>query len=483
MLKAEKLAFLMASVFFVVYAVMGVNDLYKFEVMGWDMAIFDQGVWNWSRIRFPFSSFHDIWWLGDHFHLILAALAPLYWIWAHPAALIVAQAFLVCFGGLTLYLLALEVTKSRKVSLALYFAYLTYFPLQWHMFSGFHEMAFLPLCLGGALYFLHMKKWRAYWVFVALSHLIKEDVGLLIAAVGVWMVVADRKNWKAGVVTFLVGAVYSMLVIGIIMPALSSGQYRHLGYGKMGENLVDVAVNVVRDPGVLVSGFTDSSVKLKTMLISFLPFGFLPFASLASLVPIYVSFAVRFFDYGKEIRWTPYFAYSIPAAVLIFWGSLQGVGAILRRRRSFGWLVALVVVALSVGQNYVLHAPIHSIVKRGYFGKTAWMSDNHKVIDCVPDGVSVSAQNSLAPWLSRREKIKIFPEGLGYDYVVLDLHAGQSENSFHFLGSEKTKYIYEDLIENGYYEEVCRYNSAVALRKTGKEIKLNYPFEIEIYEK
>jgi len=114
------------------------------------------------------------------------------------------------------------------------------------------------------------------------------------------------------------------------------------------------------------------------------------------------------------------------------------------------------------------------------------MIDNKNAIDCVPDNVSVSAQNNLAPYLSQRHKIKVFPEGLnkGYEYIVVDLHKGQSENSFHFLGSGNTQFIIDDLVSRGLYQKLCEYGDSLVLQKVKEtEGLINYPFDIEIDEK
>jgi hypothetical protein len=114
------------------------------------------------------------------------------------------------------------------------------------------------------------------------------------------------------------------------------------------------------------------------------------------------------------------------------------------------------------------------------------MEDNQKVFSCIPEEASLSAQNSLAPHLSQREKIKVFPEGLkeGYDYLVFDLHSGQSENSFFFFGSERTKYVADDIVARGLYKIVCREGDALVLSKIADtKGKLDYPFPIEIYER
>lgn len=485
--KYEKQAVYLLIIFFaLLYSFMSVRRHHLFETVGWDLAVFDSGIWQWSRFRIPFSSFHDLSWLADHFHLILVVLTPLYWIFDKVEALLIAQAVLISFGAFPIYLISKKLTKDVFFSLVVSLGYLTFHSLQWHMFSGFHELAFLPVTLGFTLYFWETKQIKPYWLFFALTLLVKEEMGFLLAAIGVWEFLVDRKRFKQAAATTVLGIFYTLLMTSIVMPAIGGGVYRHLGFGQSGESIIEVLGNIIGNPLLFFKAFIDSPVKLSTMLATFWPWGFLPLFSPATLIPIIEQFASRFLDYGKVIRWTPYFAYSLPMATLMSWGSIHGFKKLTGRVKKLRLPLSIILLVLIVVQQIVLHNPINSIFKRSFYRKEEWMGNNRKVLSCVPQNASVSAQNSLAPWLARRDEIKVFPEGLnrGYEYIVLDLHEGQSENSFHFLGSEKTKFIAKDLVERKLYQEICREGDAVVLKKTKDTTnKLNYPFNIEIYEK
>ena len=73
---------------------------------GTDVAIFDQVVWHYSRFEAPYSSikYENI--LGDHFHPLVAVLAPLYWVWSDPRMLLIAQSLLVAASIVPVFLFA-----------------------------------------------------------------------------------------------------------------------------------------------------------------------------------------------------------------------------------------------------------------------------------------------------------------------------------------------------------------------------------------
>lgn len=92
---------------FLLYTAISVLKHVHFESTGYDLTIFDQAVRGYSHFQVPSSSFrgfHNL--LGDHFHPILALLAPLYWAADTPIMLLIAQALLVLSAVPAIYLFA-----------------------------------------------------------------------------------------------------------------------------------------------------------------------------------------------------------------------------------------------------------------------------------------------------------------------------------------------------------------------------------------
>ena len=478
----------------ILYSFMSVNNLRLFEIMGWDLGVFDHGIWQWSRFIFPYSTFHELYWLADHFHLILLTLVPFYWIWPNVRVLLISQGILVALGAYPLYLLSKRVTKQNLFGLVVVAGYLLYYSLQRHIFAGFHELSFLPLTLGFVMYFWETKKTKPYWLFFALSLLVKEEVGFLLAAFGLWGLLTDRTRWKQAALSIVLGLITTLGLIFVVMPQIGGSSYLHAGFGVIGDTPEKILATLASNPFVLVRAFVDSPIKIKTMFTNFWPWGFLPLFSPSTLILAIQQYALRFLDYGKVIRWTPDFAYSLPLATITAWGSIYGFRNLIvifrkkfgKNTKLLGITVSLIVLALILAQQVRLHSPINSIFKRAFYRTEKWMEDNNKVLKCVPPNVSVSAQNSLGAWLSERKKIKVFPEGLlqGYDYLVVDLHSGQSEDSFYFFGSKNTNFVIDDLIKRNLYKVVCQEGRAMVLKRVADTTgKLNYPFELDVYER
>jgi len=480
--------------FSVIYIFMSVKTHLNFETYGWDLGVFDQGIWQWSKFIFPYSSFTDLPWLADHFHLILVLVAPFYWIYSSAITLVSVQAVVTCLGAIPLYLLSKRITKNYLFSLVISLSYFLFYSLQWHIFSGFHELTFLPLTLGFVMYFYETRNTKLYWLSFFLALLVKEEIGLLLGAFGVWILISNRKRWKQALASVILGFGTTVFLVTYLMPAIAGGIYRHSGFGVSGNSFTDVIINIIKNPGLLLKAFVDSPVKVNTMFVTFWPFMFLPFFAPATLILALQQFAVRFIDYEKVMRWTPYFTYSLPMATIMAWGSIYGFKNLQEYFEKFGRKVSKILIFTVISALFVvtgleqisLHAPINSIFKKVFYRNESWMDNNRKVIGCVPKTASISAQDSLAPWLSERKYVKVFPEGLnqGYDYIIVDLHNGQSENAFFFFGSEKTRYVIDDLLARKLYGIVCKEGDSILLKKISDTTgKLNYNFPLEIYEK
>lgn len=488
--KTDILVWLTITIFSVIYAFMSVHKHNSFQTFGWDLGVFDHGIWQWSQFKIPYSSFHDLPWLADHFHLILVTIAPLYWIWSDVRVLLIVQAILVSFGALPLYYLSKRVAKNNIFSFVIVLGYLLFYSLQSFIFSDFHEFAYLPLTLGSVMLFWELRKTYFYWVSFVLALLVKEEVGLLLAAFGLWTLIHDRRRYKQSLLSIILGLTSTFVMIYFIMPFIGGRPYIHSEYGQSGKTSVDVLLNIFKNPLYLIASFFDSPVKINTMLTTFWSWGFLPLFFPSSLILVLEQLASRFLDYGKPIRWTLLFAYSLPMATIMAWGSIYGFNNLIKlthkitklSKPSAGIWVSLVLFSLIINSNLLLHGPINNVLKPQFYYHERWVEDNLNVLKCVPQKVSVSAQNSLVPWLSQRETINVFPKGIGSGYIVLDLHPGQSENSFSFLGGKNTKIVMDDLVGKGYYESICESGSAVVLKRViNPPYNLQYPFKI-IYD-
>jgi uncharacterized membrane protein len=74
--------------FVVVYGWLVLELHAGYSTQAFDFGIYDQGLWLLSRFEEPFITLRGLHLLGDHASLIMIPLAPLFWVWDDPRALL-----------------------------------------------------------------------------------------------------------------------------------------------------------------------------------------------------------------------------------------------------------------------------------------------------------------------------------------------------------------------------------------------------------
>jgi uncharacterized membrane protein len=170
-----------------------VHDAYG--TPGYDMGIFDQGVWLLSRFHAPFVTVMGRNLFGDHTSFILLLAVPLYWVWPHAQALLVLQTCLLAAAAVPIYLLALRRTRNGLIATTLVAAYLLNPALQNGNLEQFHPEAFLVLSVAVAIYAAVESRPALLTVAVAASLLVKEDAAFLMVPLAVWVYFRRNRAW------------------------------------------------------------------------------------------------------------------------------------------------------------------------------------------------------------------------------------------------------------------------------------------------
>ena len=113
-----------ASVNVVVFGTLTWRQQSRFGTFGFDMGIFDQGIWLLSRFKDPFVTLRGLELFGNHVNIILFALVPFYWLGAGPHFLYLVETMAIAAGAIPVWLLArdrfqLDQRKAWSVRLPL----------------------------------------------------------------------------------------------------------------------------------------------------------------------------------------------------------------------------------------------------------------------------------------------------------------------------------------------------------------------------
>ena len=124
--KRNRYQLLLVSIVGSAYSALSILRHRHFLSSAFDLGIFDQVIWLYSRFEAPYTTIRanrlDEHILGDHFHPILMLLAPLYWITDRVEALLVAQAFLFAIAIFPIFFF----TRKRLGSPAAYMVSISY---------------------------------------------------------------------------------------------------------------------------------------------------------------------------------------------------------------------------------------------------------------------------------------------------------------------------------------------------------------------
>jgi uncharacterized membrane protein len=445
------------AVSFIVYASVfsasAIRTLNQFGTPGFDLGIFDQGVWLLSRFKSPFVTVRGLNLFGDHTSFILLFAVPLYWIFSSASVLLVLQSLALGLGALPVFLIAREKLRNEWLALMLSVAYLAQPVVGLTNHDNFHPDSFeIPLILF-AVYFMIRQRWRGFFICVILVLLVKEDVPLLTFTLGLY--VALRYDRNVGLVTAALSVLWLAADLWVIIPAFNpagaiyseriTGQFGGLGgflktFFTHPWDIVKIALGPER-PWYLWQLFAPLA------LLSLLAPGFVLIAAGPLLSNLLSTFG---YQHGLEFHYSTLIAPTLVAAAII------GIA----RWRSFAVRATLVAVltcaALVTGYMW------------GPFGRhtlytsappSAYEAALNHAIGMIPDDASVSTYYGWTPHLTHREHLYEFPnpwvatnwgmngeglpdpKGIGYVLVRDDL-SGSDGTLIRTLQSKEFEVLY-----------------------------------------
>ncbi|GAA0404579.1 DUF2079 domain-containing protein [Streptomyces luteireticuli] len=209
----------LAGTLFVLYTALSVTRHLRMLTISWDLGIFEQAVRTYAHLQTPVADLKgpgaNI--LGDHFSPITALLAPFYRLFPSPITLLVAQAALFALSAVPVTRLAAG-KLGRARGLAIGIAYGFSWGIQRAVDFDFHEIAFAMPLLAFSLEAVVNRRWRAaaWWALPLV--LVKEDLGVTVAAIGVAILVSVRRTGRDPRATRLA---CGLVVLGLVAAALA----------------------------------------------------------------------------------------------------------------------------------------------------------------------------------------------------------------------------------------------------------------------
>jgi uncharacterized membrane protein len=345
--------------------------------------------------------------LASHVDPLLVALAPLWVVWPSPYALLVLQAAAIALGAVPVFWLARKHLGSEGAGAAFAFAYLLYPPVQWLPLDDFHAVALAcPLLLYACWYLDEDRLWL-FAPFALAAVLAKEEIGFVVAALGLWYALARRK-WRSGGAIAAVGAAWSIVAISVVIPAAGDDGSDFYGrYEEVGGSPLGLLETLFTDPTrVLSVMFDERGVEYLGELA--LPLALLPLLAPAALLVALPELAINLLS-STVTQTSIHFHYTAGLVPGLLLAAVLGAA----RRPPLAFVVAGATLAGSVALG-----PFPEPVQD--YDRTAHDEIAAQALAVVPDDEPVSATNTLGAHLSERRRVFSFPQVEGALWVAVD---------------------------------------------------------------
>ncbi|MFB7473444.1 DUF2079 domain-containing protein [Kitasatospora sp. NPDC056184] len=492
---------------FAVTAACGLQQWSAVLLGGFDLGIFHQGVAGYADLGLPVSpvkSYHHEFppgfsLLGDHFSPILAALAPLYWIWEDPRTLILGQALLLAAGVPLIRRIAAhcfarpaeegaeggegaepDAAHTRAVGRIADLAGLVY-GLGWPLLAagrgGFHEVAFaVPLIL----LMLERGLARRYATAALAAALLcatKEDLGLLVGVYGLVLLwrnrprgdrrgerAGDRRGLAYGAGLLVGGPLASALAIVWLIPAMGGQPDYYWVYGPIGPDAGTAFTNLLGDPLLLLRAATDETIKPLLLLWLFGTLLLLPLRSATTLclLPLLAERVLS----DNPNHWSIAHHYDALLWPVLLTASLEVLGRLYarggtHRRAAYG--LGTAVVAGSLVCSLLLGGI--SVLTPAFWRPSASNAALVRGAEQIPDGARVEADNQVVPRLvGRTDVVLVDATPRGRDYVLIR----SDTRTFPFQTADEQADRIELLLAHG-YRQVWAEDGVVLLHRESDE--------------
>lgn len=392
----------------------------SFETNTFDLAFFDQIIFNTSQGRWFETSFIPYNFAGQHLQPILLAYAPAYWLGAGPYFLMVSQAVAGALAAVPLFFFARKLGLHAAIATAAVVAYLANPYLHRAMAFDFHPevMAAFPVFL--AAWAIAADRRRIAVVSTLSVPVFKEDTVFVALTLAGYMWIRDLHREAA--ITGGVALAWAVVGVFLVMPLVRDGQASDLvqrfGYLLPHRTVADFLLVPVRAARVLLA-----PAQLWTMAL------FIGASSVVALWrPVYLAvlvpgFALALLSTHGVQRHLEYH-YAAELVPLIVVASVLAAVSLRERIGTPAVGVAMVVPPL------IAAALLHPLAD-GHAGSP---SDQHReavlaALAFVPgdEDVSVSAQTGLLPRIAHRRGAYEFPDGFERaDWIVIDRYGLKS---------------------------------------------------------
>jgi uncharacterized membrane protein len=321
--RADWVPWLIALAVFAAYLPISLYRYWRLDPTSWDLGIFTEYVKQYANLHAPIVDIRapgmDL--LGDHFHPIVALIAPFFRLFPTPVTLLVAQALLAAVSVIPVSRAAadkLGTGAGRAIGAAYGFSW----GLQQMINYDFHEIAFAVPLLAFSLSALVRGRYRAAVLWALPLVFVKEDQGFTLAAIGIIIMLAYGRQ-RTGLLLTVWGLAWSLLAITVIIPHFSP-THSYLYWGEAGT--VRPAGTPLSVTGLISQLLAGLPTKVPTLVMIVLPTAFIALRSPLAFAAV-PSILIRFINNNPDY-WSTDWHYNATVMPIVFIAAIDAMARI-----------------------------------------------------------------------------------------------------------------------------------------------------------
>ncbi len=388
--------------------------------------------------------------LGQHFTPTLALWIPLVAVLG-TLALPLVQVGLMTAAGLLLHRLAVERLKPATAT-TLTVAFFGANAVMGPTWGNFTDLCQLPLLVFALVLGLRRRRPWLVGVSALLIPLIREDTGVVLVGVGLWLWWRERQRWPLALGLLLYGAGWVALVTNVLMPLFSEDNARRFMIENFGQYVpgttrassLDVLQQALQQPAVLLHELVHPPLEtLRYLAGQGLPLLFIPLICADAWLLMGLPLLGLLLAQGSNnplsinIRYALLVVPGLFVGALCWWEQHPQLQGSRRLRQVWQGCIGLsLLFALMANPNRSLSFVIPDSVQPWVYANPVaqWRHGQraHEALAVIPSQASVSASTNLVPQLAQRPVLVRFPNSTAYlnrerqaqpvDWVAVDLH-------------------------------------------------------------
>lgn len=436
-----------------------------------DMGNMAQAVWNTAHGHpFHFNNLRLPWQieasgtttrLSFHVEPILLLIAIPYLVFSSPVTLIVIQAVVVATGVFPAAWLARRYLQLPLAELVFPLAYLLAPALQAATLYEFHAVTLSAALLLWAFYFADGRRYGLFALFGLLALATKEEIGLVVAMMGLWIWWRHRDR-TVGLVTAVLAAGWSFFAVFVVMhhfhTATASPYCARfdptIANGYTAASKVVTCTHIVKlwlgHPDLLLNLLL-TTPKLGFLHRILIDGGYLSLLSPLTLAISLPSYALILLSNDVHM-YSGVGHYSAELVPIIIASAIVGTAWLAKR---LGPRLRLSPTAITtVACLWLLVASLANQRVNGFTplyegfsfpAETAHDQIGQRILALIPPNASVAASDFLNPHLSDRQNIYLFPDIDLAQYAVVDV----SRDRFPLAPLQEMLFIRDKMLKSG----------------------------------